>query len=110
MFTYDGSSCNGTVNTANLAITLNGSQVTAYRTPLTGATDDCTYTGTMSANCLSITNGTYVCTGAGAGSGAWSATINGQTGTAGNCGLGTSWAEQENYTGSISCTATWNKQ
>jgi hypothetical protein len=90
--------CNSPSSTMSLDVTMSGSHVTIQRSPVSGDTDSCTYLGTMSADCGSA-SGTFVCVGAGGGSGTWSATISGQCASGGGCGLGTSWAEQEAYPG-----------
>jgi hypothetical protein len=84
--------------TATLAIALDGSAVTVARTNSTDGFDP-TYTGTMSADCKSVT-GTY-----GAGS-TWTATVIGSEPLAsGGCSLGTTWVARES-----DCVAAWIRE
>ena len=71
MFTdQQGPPCNVT---ASLTITISGSSVSVSRTN-SSDTNDCTYTGMLSADCSSVT-GTYTCTRDNGAAGKWSATI-----------------------------------
>jgi hypothetical protein len=101
--------CGGEPNVATLQLALSGSEVVVLRTPVSNAMDSCTYMGTMSADCTVVV-GTFVCTGAGGGSGNWSATVLGKCASGSGCGLGTSWTEDEAYTGTAGCAATWTQQ
>lgn len=65
--------------------------------------------GTVNAQCNEVT-GTFVCGPTDAGSGGlWSATFTGQA-TGSGCTLGTIWNEQEEYTGTSGCSATWTQE
>jgi hypothetical protein len=59
--------------TASLTITITGSSVSVSRTNSSDS-NDCTYTGMLSADCSSVT-GTYTCTRDNGAAGKWSATI-----------------------------------
>lgn len=79
-FTSVWANCGGT--TATITITIVGTAVTAQRTQDSGG-NDCTYTGTLSADGLSVT-GTYHCALYNPPApGAWSATIDYGTGDGG---------------------------
>ncbi|MGA2449411.1 MAG: hypothetical protein ABTD50_12075 [Polyangiaceae bacterium] len=101
--------CGGTPNVAMIQVTLSATEVVGLRTPVSNAMDTCTYVGTMSPDCGTVF-GTFSCTGAGGGSGTWSATVFGKCANGSVCGLGTSWTEDEAYTGTAGCTATWTQQ
>jgi len=109
-FLMNQDSCNGTTSSAKLDITLSGNTVNVRREPLSGYTDSCTYVGTISGNCASV-SGTFACGAPNAGNGQWQATISGQsTGGGPGCSLGTTWTEEEAYTGTSGCLATWTKE
>jgi hypothetical protein len=99
--------CDGMLNTATLYPSLDGGTITILRNWTSGDINSCTYTGTLGSGCDTVA-GTYVCGAPYSGSGKWSAYFTGEKSDAG-CTLGSTWQEQEAFTGETPCSSTWTQ-